>query len=183
VPALAQAPAGTKPLVVLTTFAKANVPEGEAQTRQELAHLGWRVGDNLRLEFRYADNQPERLDALARELVALQPTAALTTDGPSVRALLRHTKQVPMVVGSVNDPVMISNHASIAALAAHAALAFGRADPRLCAGRRPFQLRPRPDGHVATRGATGRRGAARPASRRDCLRTRELLLRADEVFG
>jgi hypothetical protein len=77
VPALAQAPAGTKPLVVLTTFAKANVAEAETQVRQGLARLGWRVGDNLRLEFRYADNQPERLDALARELVGLQPTAAL----------------------------------------------------------------------------------------------------------
>jgi putative ABC transport system substrate-binding protein len=100
-PGFARAQSGPKLLVVLTAYAKAN----QTSTRQELSRLGWRVGDNLRLEFRYADNQLERLDALARELVALQPTAALTIDEPAVRALLRHTKQVPMVVGFAPDPV------------------------------------------------------------------------------
>ena len=44
------------------------------------------------LEFRYADNRPQRLDALARELVALQPAAALTVDHVALRALMRHTR-------------------------------------------------------------------------------------------
>jgi len=112
-PALAQAPAGSKLLVVLTSFAKANLGDFETQTRQELARLGWRVGDSLRLEFRYADNRPERLDELARELVALQPTAALTVDQVAVRALMRHTSRVPMVVGFVGDPVASGLAASL----------------------------------------------------------------------
>lgn len=104
-PGFARAQSGPRLLVVLTTFAKANVPAVEPLALQELARLGWRVGDNLRVEFRYADNQPERLDALAREPVALQPTAALATEDSSVRALLRHTKQLPIVVAFTPDPV------------------------------------------------------------------------------
>lgn len=104
-PGLVGAQAGPKLLVVLTPFAKVYAPEGETLTRQELARLGWREGDNLRLEFRYGDHSPERLDALARELVALQPAAAMALDEASVRALMRHTTQLPMVVGFVGDPV------------------------------------------------------------------------------
>jgi putative ABC transport system substrate-binding protein len=111
--AQAQAQAGPKLLVVLTTFAKANFPEGETPLRQELARLGWRVGDNLRLELRYADNRPERLDELARELVALQPTAALTIDQPPVQALLRHSTRLPIVVGFAGDPVASGLAASL----------------------------------------------------------------------
>jgi putative ABC transport system substrate-binding protein len=112
-PALAQAPASPKLLVVLTSFAKANFPEGETQLRQEMARLGWRGGDNLRLEFRYADNRPERLDELARELVALQPTAALAIDQPPVHALMRHSTRLPIVVGFAGDPVASGLAASL----------------------------------------------------------------------
>lgn len=111
-PALAQAPASPKLLVVLASFAKANL-EGETTTRQELARLGWRVGDNLRLEFRYGDNRPERLDELARELVALQPAAALTVDMLAVRALMRQSTRLPIVVGFAPDPVAAGLAASL----------------------------------------------------------------------
>ena len=104
-PRLARAQSGPKLLVVLTFFAKANSAEYEAAVRQELARLGWRVGDNLRLEIRYADNQPERLDALARELMALQPTAALVTETFTVRALMRHSTRLPIITAASFDPV------------------------------------------------------------------------------
>ena len=112
-PALAQSPGGAKLLVVLTSLARASLGEIETLTRQELARRGWREGDNLRLKFRYADNRPQRLDALARELVALQPAAALTVDHVALRALMRHTTQVPMVVGFVGDPVALGLAASL----------------------------------------------------------------------
>ena len=54
-PAVAQAPADAKLLVVLTSVSKASLGEVETLTRQELAGRGWHEGDNLRLEFRYAD--------------------------------------------------------------------------------------------------------------------------------
>jgi len=113
VPSFALARTGPKLLVVLTAFSRADLGDFETQTRQELARLGWRVGDNLRLEFRYADSQPERLEALARELVALQPTAALILDLPSVRALMRHSTRLPIVVGFTPDPVAAGLAASL----------------------------------------------------------------------
>jgi putative tryptophan/tyrosine transport system substrate-binding protein len=113
-PALAQTPASPKLLVVLTIFAKANLTATfESGTRQELARLGWRVGDNLRLEFRYGDNRPERLDELARELLALQPTAALVVDMPAIRALMRHSTRLPIVIGFAGDPVATGLAASL----------------------------------------------------------------------
>jgi putative ABC transport system substrate-binding protein len=112
-PTFVQAQSGPKLLVVLTSFAKANFPGGETQLQQELARLGWRLGDNLRIEFRYADNRPERLDELARELAALQPTAALTVDLAAVRALMRHSTRLPIVVGFVGDPVATGLAASL----------------------------------------------------------------------
>jgi putative tryptophan/tyrosine transport system substrate-binding protein len=112
VPGFVRAQSGPKLLVVLTSFAKANL-EGETGTRQELARLGWRVGDNLRLEFRYGDNRPERLDELARELVALQPAAALTVDDHAMRALMRHSTQLPIVAAFVFNPVAMGLAASL----------------------------------------------------------------------
>lgn len=113
-PAFAQAPPGPKLLVFLTSFAKTNlVATAEDQMRQELARLGWREGDNLRLEFRYGDNRPERLDELARDLVALQPAAALVLETAALRALMRHTTRLPIVVGFTGDPVAMGLAASL----------------------------------------------------------------------
>jgi putative ABC transport system substrate-binding protein len=112
-PGFVRAQSGPKLLVVLTSFAKANVAELETGTRQELARLGWRVGDDLRLEFRYGENRPERLDELARELVALQPAAALTIDTAAMRALMRHSTRLPIVVGFTADPVAAGLAASL----------------------------------------------------------------------
>jgi putative tryptophan/tyrosine transport system substrate-binding protein len=102
-PALAQAPAGQKLLVMLSPFPL--TPNAETVMRQELARLGWREGDNLRLELRHADNRPERLDTLARELVALKPAAALAFTSTAARALMRQSTNVPMVVAFTFDPV------------------------------------------------------------------------------
>jgi putative ABC transport system substrate-binding protein len=113
-PALAQVPASPKLLVVLTILAKANLPAAfESDTRQELARLGWRLGDNLRLEFRYGDNRPERLDELAREVVALQPAAALAVDDHAIRPLMRHSTRLPIVAMFAFNPVAMGLAASL----------------------------------------------------------------------
>jgi putative ABC transport system substrate-binding protein len=113
-PAFAQTPPGPELLVVLTSFAKINLAATfETQTRQELARLGWRDGENLRLEFRYADNRRERLDEFARELAALQAAAVLATDQPPVHALLRHTTRLPIIVSFAGDPVATGLAASL----------------------------------------------------------------------
>jgi putative ABC transport system substrate-binding protein len=113
-PTFAQAQSGPKLLVVLTSLARTSwMAELETETRQQLARLGWRVGDNLRLEFRYGESQPERTEVVARELVAMQPAAALTWDEPALVTLLRHTKQVPIVTAYSTDPVGLGFAASL----------------------------------------------------------------------
>lgn len=104
-PALAQAPADAKLLVVLSPYARPATGEGDGVLLDELARRGWRPGHNLRVEARYAEHRPDRLDAMARELAALQPTAALAVTESAVRALMRHTTRVPMIVGFAADPV------------------------------------------------------------------------------
>ena len=48
---------------------------------QRLHNLGYREGENLRIDYRFAAQQLDRLPTLADELVALQPDA-LFTSGP-----------------------------------------------------------------------------------------------------
>ena len=43
--------------------------------RQRLLELGWTEGQNLLLDFRYADNKRDQLPPLAAELAGLKPDA------------------------------------------------------------------------------------------------------------
>ena len=82
----------------------------EAQTRTEvieqgLAKRGWVVGRNLRLEYRYAEGNPEKAAALSKELVALQPDVIVGHSTPVVTALHRATSTIPIVFVVVADPI------------------------------------------------------------------------------
>jgi putative ABC transport system substrate-binding protein len=54
--------------------------------KKRLEELGWVVGRNLRIDYRWADGNVERLRTYAQELVALQPDAILA-GSPTVPAL------------------------------------------------------------------------------------------------
>ena len=82
----------------------------EAQTsvaafKQALQQLGWSEGRNLQIDFRGAAGDPERMQAFAKELVALQPHVILTRSTPVTAALLRQTRTIPIVFTVVSDPV------------------------------------------------------------------------------
>src|SRR5687768_4952788 len=53
---------------------------------QRLHNLGYREGENLRIDYRFAAQQLDRLPTLADELVALQPDALFTSGTPALRA-------------------------------------------------------------------------------------------------
>ena len=92
---------------VLTTVA-ADDPEGQARIAaflQALAQLGWTVGRNLRIDYRWAAADAERIRRYAAELVALAPDVILATGTPSVAPLLQATRTVPIVFVLVPDPV------------------------------------------------------------------------------
>jgi putative ABC transport system substrate-binding protein len=74
---------------------------------QALADLGWTEGRNVRMDLRWGAGGADinRIAALAQELVGLQPDTILTVGTPATLAVQRETRTVPIVFGSVGDPV------------------------------------------------------------------------------
>jgi putative ABC transport system substrate-binding protein len=64
---------------------------------QALAGLGWTDGRNLRMDLRRWGDDINRLPALAREVVGLQPDIIVTTGTPPTVALQRETRTIPIV--------------------------------------------------------------------------------------
>jgi putative ABC transport system substrate-binding protein len=63
-----------------------------------LANLGWIAGRNIEIIERFADDQHERLPALAAELVALRPDVIFTNTGNGARAAAEATRTIPIPV-------------------------------------------------------------------------------------
>ncbi len=76
-----------------------------AALRAGLQALGWKEGDNLKVEWRFAGGDRARLAAYADELVALAPDALLAISTPASEALLKRTRKIPIVFTLVTDPV------------------------------------------------------------------------------
>jgi ABC-type uncharacterized transport system substrate-binding protein len=87
----------------------ADDPEGQPRItafEQGLRELGWAVGRNLRIDYRWAAGDPDRLRKYAAELAALAPDVILAGGGtPLVVALQQATATVPIVFVGVADPV------------------------------------------------------------------------------
>ena len=75
-----------------------------AAFRQGLQALGWVEGRNLELASRSAGADATREQALARELVQSGVEVVLATSGPTVVALQRETRRLPIVFVMVVDP-------------------------------------------------------------------------------
>src|SRR5262247_1517010 len=73
--------------------------------RQELSKLGWIEGKNITIEYRFAEQKPERAPELAAELVRLKVDLIVTTGGPQVSALKNATATIPIVMTNSADPV------------------------------------------------------------------------------
>jgi putative ABC transport system substrate-binding protein len=81
--------------------------EGQARLaafQRELRQLGWSVGGNVRIDYRWGAGDAERTQRYAVELVALAPDVILAI-GANVAALLQATSSVPIVFVAVPDPV------------------------------------------------------------------------------
>jgi putative tryptophan/tyrosine transport system substrate-binding protein len=91
--------------VLMTTAA--GDPEGQARIAaflQGLQPLGWTVGDNVRMDIRFAfDGGQIRREAA--ELVALAPDVVLANSTVAVDSLLLATRTIPIVFAVVADPV------------------------------------------------------------------------------
>jgi putative ABC transport system substrate-binding protein len=82
--------------------------------RQGLRDLGYVEGQNLLLEYRYAEGREERLPDLAAELVRLQVNVIVAEGTPGTRAAQRATRAVPIVGVLLGDPLGAGFAASFA---------------------------------------------------------------------
>src|SRR5271166_2617553 len=73
--------------------------------RQGLAELGYVEGQNILFERRGGNGTPERLAAMAAELVDLKVDIIIAIATPAARAAQQATTTIPIVVGSVGDPI------------------------------------------------------------------------------
>jgi len=82
--------------------------------QQGLRELGYVEGQNLVIEYRYAEGNAERLGALAAELVRLPVEVIVVGGAAGIRAAQHATRTIPIVMGGTGDAVAAGFVASLA---------------------------------------------------------------------
>ena len=81
---------------------------------QRLRELDWIEGQNVAIEYRWAEGRVENLGEFAAEFVRLKVDVILTSATPPVLAAKRATSVIPIVFAAVGDPVGTGLVASLA---------------------------------------------------------------------
>jgi putative ABC transport system substrate-binding protein len=89
-----------------------NLPSNDTEEQARLAafhqglqQLGWTVGRNVQIDYRWGAGDASAFHRFAEELLALAPDVILASATPSVQALQQATNSVPIVFALVSDPV------------------------------------------------------------------------------
>ena len=77
-----------------------------ASFKQGLKEAGYAEGQNVAIEYRWADDHNERLPALAADLVNRR-VDVIFANSPSISAALGATKTIPIIFHSGDDPVRL----------------------------------------------------------------------------
>ena len=106
-PLRARAQQATLPVVGFLNSASAEgYASMAASFKRGLKEAGYAEGQNVTIEYRWADNQYERLPALAADLVNRR-VSVIFANSPSIPAALAATKTIPIVFNSGGDPVRL----------------------------------------------------------------------------
>ena len=84
-------------MLIARAAADPEATEGVGAFAQGLAELGWTIGRNVRVEYRYGASDPETFNKYAKELVALAPDVILASGTQSVAALQPGSRSIPIV--------------------------------------------------------------------------------------
>jgi putative ABC transport system substrate-binding protein len=87
-------------------------PDGDPLAReyaavfeQGLGLLGWTVGRNLAIDYRWGVNDSEKARAAVGQILRLAPSVILTNGGPALMAAQQATRTVPIVFTGISEPV------------------------------------------------------------------------------
>jgi ABC-type uncharacterized transport system substrate-binding protein len=104
--------------VPIIGFLHSQSPDGFTEPlrgfRQGLKDTGYVEGENVAIEYRWADNQTERLPGLAAELVRRRVSVIATFSPPVALAAKAATTTIPIVFNSGDDPVRLGLVGSLA---------------------------------------------------------------------
>ena len=105
--ARAQQPERMRRIGLLMTLA-ADDPEAQARNAaflQALGELGWTVGRNVQIDYRWSGADADRIRKAVAELIAVAPDLIQVNSSPAVASLLQATRTVPILFTQVADPV------------------------------------------------------------------------------
>src|SRR5262245_20957501 len=97
-----------KPRIGVLLNITADDPQSQARLAafaQGLQQLGWTIGQNVLVEYRWGSGNAETMRKHAAELVALAPDVILAHSSAALAPLLQITRTVPIVFTVVADPV------------------------------------------------------------------------------
>ena len=83
-------------------------PEGQTRImalQHGLEKMGWTIGQNIRIEYRWGVNDVEKVQATIAELLAMSPDVILALTSRAVATLQQATNTVPIVFITVYEPV------------------------------------------------------------------------------
>ena len=112
----AQQPKKVPRLGYLSTVDAATDSDRAEGIRLALRELGYIEGQNIAIEYRYAEGRPDRESGLAAELVRLKVDIIVAASGdPTIQAAKNATKTIPIVMtGQGSDPVRVGHVESLA---------------------------------------------------------------------
>ena len=114
-PLAAHAQQPAMPLIgVLSTRAPGADPHLLTALHRGLKEAGFVEGQNLRIEYRFAANQYDRLPMLAADLVGRRVVLIVSMGTPAAPAAKAATATIPVVFGIGDDPVQLGLVASLA---------------------------------------------------------------------
>ena len=101
--ARAQQPTKIPRVGLLSTFSPSETRPWHQALRQGLRDLGWVEGENISIEYRYAEGRLDRLPGLASDLVRFQVDLIFTDTTSPALAVKYATRTIPVVVASASD--------------------------------------------------------------------------------